>query len=204
MLLDGNQTYYTRTGSFAVNEDGFIVLAGTDFRLAVLDEAGRPVSLNIDDARTSPPEETTSFKFADNLSNTANTHTIADVKVYDERGGDHLWKLEFTRPETVFDEWTVKVTDGEGDVDLQDVREFGDERFVDMRAAAPRHGEGRSLQRLLVARGGRGNSVSRLAGGWSGPRGDIAFVVAGVACLHDSADAPDGRSAPMNLTQPRV
>jgi flagellar hook protein FlgE len=116
VLLDGDQTYYTRTGSFAVDEEGFIVLAGTDFRLAVLDEAGRPVSLNIDDARTSPPEETTSFKFADNLSNTANTHTIADVKVYDERGGDHLWKLEFTRPETVFDEWTVKVTDDDGDV----------------------------------------------------------------------------------------
>jgi flagellar hook protein FlgE len=116
VLLDGDQMYYTRTGSFAVDEDGFIVLAGTDFRLAVLDGAGRPVSLNIDESRTSPPEETTSFKFADNLSSTATAHTLADVKVYDERGGEHLWKLQFTREETVFDEWTLKVTDGEGDV----------------------------------------------------------------------------------------
>jgi flagellar hook protein FlgE len=116
VLLDGSQMYYTRTGSFAVDDDGFVVLAGTDFRLAVLDAAGRPSSLNIDTSRTSPPEETTSIKFADNLSSTATAHTIADVKIYDDRGVERLWTLQFTRPETVFDQWSLKVTDGAGEV----------------------------------------------------------------------------------------
>lgn len=116
VLLDGDQTLYTRTGSFSVNDDGYIVLSGTDYRLAVLDNSGRAVSLNIDASRTSPPEETTKIDFADNLSSTATEFTIADVKVFDERGGEHLWTLKFTRAETVFDEWTLKVTDGDGDV----------------------------------------------------------------------------------------
>lgn len=114
VLLDGEQTLYTRTGSFAVDDDGYIVLSGTDYRLAVLDNSGRPVSLNIDASRTSAPVETTKISFADNLSSTATEYTIADVKVFDERGGEHLWTLKFTREETVFDEWTLKVTDGEG------------------------------------------------------------------------------------------
>lgn len=114
VLLDGDQTLYTRTGSFMVNDEGYIVLSGTDYRLAVLDNGGRPVSLNIDASRTSPPEETTKIEFADNLSSTATEFSIADVKVFDERGKEHLWTLKFSREETVFDQWTVKVTDGEG------------------------------------------------------------------------------------------
>lgn len=114
VLLDGDQTYYTRTGSFAVDDDGFVVLADTDYKLAVLDSAGRPVSLNIDDSRTSAPAKTTKITFADNLSISATTHTIPDVKVYDATGKQHVWTLEFSREETVFDKWTLKVKDAAG------------------------------------------------------------------------------------------
>lgn len=126
VLLDGNQTYYTRTGSFSVNDDGFIVLSGTEYRLAVLDGAGRPVSLNIDDIRTSAPEKTTRIEFKDNLSRTATEHTIADLRVFDAKGGEHKWTLEFTREETVFDEWTLKVTNAAGDeIGTQTVKFIG-------------------------------------------------------------------------------
>ncbi|MDD3799217.1 MAG: flagellar hook-basal body complex protein [Novosphingobium sp.] len=114
VLLDGDKTYYTRTGSFVVDDEGYVVLAGTDYKLAVLDSAGRPTSLNIDQSRTSAPEETTQVTFSDNLSSTATEYTIPDVSVYDERGGEHVWTIAFTRDETVYDEWTVTVTDGEG------------------------------------------------------------------------------------------
>lgn len=87
------------TGSFSVNDDGFIVLSGTEYRLGVLDAAGRPISLNIDDIRTSAPEETTKIEFKDNLSRTATEHTIPDVRIFDARGGEHKWTLEFTREE---------------------------------------------------------------------------------------------------------
>ena len=114
VLLDGDQTYYTRTGSFAVNDEGFLVLQGTDYRLAVLDAGGRPVALNVDAMRTSAPAKTTKIAFSDNLSSTATTYTIPDLKVYDERGTEHLWTLTFTRDATVFDVWTLKVTNKAG------------------------------------------------------------------------------------------
>lgn len=114
VLQDGEQTYYTRTGSFAVNEEGYIVLSGTDYRLAVLDDDGRPVSLNIDSARTSAPAATDRIKFADNLSTTATSYTLPDVKVYNARGTESVWKIAFSRTETVSDVWTVKITDAKG------------------------------------------------------------------------------------------
>lgn len=124
VLLDGEQTYYTRTGSFLVNDDGEIVLAGTDFKLAVLDAAGRPVSLNIDQSRTSPPAATTRITFSDNLSSTATEHTLADLRVYDPRGEEALWTVKFSREETVFDEWTVTVTDEDGNEVASDTLQF--------------------------------------------------------------------------------
>lgn len=116
VLLDGDTTYYARTGSFSINDDGFIVLDGTDYRLAVLDDAGRPVALNIDDERTDAPEKTTTVKFRENLSSTATEHNITDIKVFDERGKEHVWSVNFSREETVFDNWKVKVTDLTGKV----------------------------------------------------------------------------------------
>ncbi len=114
VLLDGEDMLYTRTGSFVVADDGFIVLQGTQYRLGVLDDAGRPVALNIDEYRTDPPEETDRIEFADNLSSTATSFNLPDVKVYDEEGEEHVWTVKFTRPETAAGEWTVKVTGKDG------------------------------------------------------------------------------------------
>ena len=114
VLLDGGDTYYVRTGSFEVNNDGDIVLSGTRYKLAVLDDTGRPVAVNIDQSRTSAPVETTKIEFADNLSSTATQDTLTDTKVYDVRGNEHLWTIDFSRDPNVFDEWTVKVTDETG------------------------------------------------------------------------------------------
>lgn len=114
VLLDGDTTYYTRTGSFEISDDGYVVLQGTNYRLATLDGAGRPVAVNIDASRTDPPVLTDRITFADNLSRTATTYNIPDIKVYDARGTEHKWSILFTRPETVFDTWSVKVTDATG------------------------------------------------------------------------------------------
>jgi len=114
VLIDGENTLYARTGSFAVSDEGYIVLQGTDYRLAVLDDAGRPVALNIDAYRTDPPAVTDRIKFADNISTTATSHNLPDIKVYDAEGEEHIWTVKFTRPETVAGEWTVAVTDKNG------------------------------------------------------------------------------------------
>lgn len=111
VLMRGEELLYTRTGSFEVDKDGFIVLAGTEYRLATLDPSGRPVSLSIDASRTSTPTKTTTIKFADNLSSTATTYGIADVKVYDEAGGEHIWQIKFDKAEASLNEWKITITD---------------------------------------------------------------------------------------------
>jgi flagellar hook protein FlgE len=114
MLMRGDDMLYTRTGSFEVDKDGFIVLAGTEYRLATLDSGGRPVSLSIDSSRTSAPAQTTTIKFADNLSSTATTYGISDVKVYDSGGTEHVWQIKFDKPAATVNEWTITVTDDKG------------------------------------------------------------------------------------------
>lgn len=111
VLMRGEEILYTRTGSFEVDKDGFIVLAGTEYRLATLDGSGRPVSLSIDASRTSTPTKTTTIKFADNLSSTATTYGISDVKVYDESGGEHIWQVKFDKAEGALNEWKITITD---------------------------------------------------------------------------------------------
>ena len=113
VLMDGNKMLYTRTGSFEVDDKGFIVLSGTDYRLATLDSSGRPVSLSIDQSRTSAPLGTTTVKFADNLSSTATQAvTINDLTVYDPQGGAHKWSAKFEKDTAAgAGAWKVTVTD---------------------------------------------------------------------------------------------
>jgi flagellar hook protein FlgE len=115
-LLKGDKVFYTRTGSFEVDKDGFIVLAGTDYRLATLDKSGAAVALSIDSSRTSTPTPTTTIKFADNLSSAANDgFGLSDIKVFDANGGQHVWQIRFDKKtDGGADEWNVKVTDDKG------------------------------------------------------------------------------------------
>jgi len=126
VLTRGDQIFYTRTGSFEVDKDGFIVLAGTDYRLATLDGSGRAVTLSIDSYRTNTPSTTTAIKFADNLSSTATNDpttgiafSISDVKVYDQLGGQHTWQVQFAKDTSATanpGDWLVKVIDDKGKV----------------------------------------------------------------------------------------
>ncbi|WP_298334524.1 flagellar hook-basal body complex protein [uncultured Erythrobacter sp.] len=114
VLIDGDQQFFARTGSFVVDDEGFIVLQNTDFRLGVLDEEGRPKELNIDEFRTDPPEATTRVTFADNLSSTADDFTIPDLTVFGPNGEENNWTVQFERDQDEVDTWTVTVTNGSG------------------------------------------------------------------------------------------
>ncbi len=116
VLLDGNNTFYARTGSFEVDKDGFIVLSGTQYRLATLDAGNHPVALSIDSHRTSTPKPTTAIKFGQYLSSSATDPVlVSDLKVYDAQGGQHVWKVTFTRDtDATGNGWKVKVTDETG------------------------------------------------------------------------------------------
>jgi flagellar hook protein FlgE len=113
VLLDGEEMLYTRTGSFEIDEEGYIVLANTDYRLATLDASGHPVSVSVDLSRTNPPQATTTIAFTDNLSSTATTYGVSDIKVYDATGAEHVWQVKFDKAtDAGLNEWTVTVTDG--------------------------------------------------------------------------------------------
>lgn len=113
VLMKDGEVRYTRTGSFIIDEDGFVTLSGTEWKLGVLDGSGRPAPLSIDPSRTNAPAKTEKIVFADNLSSTATTHSINDVSVYDASGEKHVWQLAFARAEGAND-WTVTVTDDKG------------------------------------------------------------------------------------------
>src|ERR1700759_5247986 len=52
-LLDGDKTFYTRTGSFAVDKDGYISQQSTGSHLGVLNAENKAVAVNVDAKRTS-------------------------------------------------------------------------------------------------------------------------------------------------------
>src|SRR5690606_12570400 len=81
VLLKDGQHAFARTGAFEVNEDGDIVMAGTDYKLTVID-GGAPTALSIAAYRLSHPQATTKISFADNLSTTATTFSLSNIKVY--------------------------------------------------------------------------------------------------------------------------
>jgi flagellar hook protein FlgE len=117
VLLDGDRLSYTRTGSFEVDPDGYIVLSGTNHRLAVLDSENHPAAVSVNAFQTSPPQATTTVTLADNLSSTATSYDMSDLTVYDANGTAHQWKVHFakaTGTDADPNSWTVTVTDGDG------------------------------------------------------------------------------------------
>lgn len=121
VLLDGDKTYFTRTGHFVVDEEGFIVEQGSGYKLAVLDQSNQPVPLNIDSRQTRSPVATANVKFNSNLTSDLGSLpdgkvSVSNVTVYDSNGGKHVWTVTLTPVEGSAGHWTVKVTDANGDV----------------------------------------------------------------------------------------
>ncbi|AHE55644.1 flagellar hook protein FlgE [Sphingomonas sanxanigenens] len=117
VLLDGDKTYYGRTGQFTVDEQGDISQVGTGYHLGVLDAAGEAKSLNIDAKRASAPVATTTIKLQGNLSSDVGSATtpvsVSNIAVHDSSGGTQSWTVKFERGTVSgnFVEWKVTVTD---------------------------------------------------------------------------------------------
>ncbi len=112
-LLRDGKTYYARTGQFVVNNDGFIIQQGTDYKLGIL-SGGSVAAVNIDAKRTNAPVATTKIKFADNISSSATTTTVADIAVFNALGERQTWQVKFDKDPANSGQWTVSVTDQAG------------------------------------------------------------------------------------------
>lgn len=114
MLLEGSQTYYTRTGQFVVDDSGYITLSGTDRRLAVIGADGKPAPLDIDGDRVDPPAATTKIVFSGNISSTGTEATVSSINVYDSAGAKQVWQVKLTPVTSATGQWTATVTDQNG------------------------------------------------------------------------------------------
>jgi flagellar hook protein FlgE len=112
-LINGDNTYYARTGSFSVDKDGYISDAQGN-HLAVLDDSNAAVALNISQWETNPPVATTKVAFDGNLSSSGTDATVSSIKVFDSKGGEHDWTVNFTKSTTDLNTWDVTVTDSDG------------------------------------------------------------------------------------------
>lgn len=121
VLLKDENHFFARTGSFEVNADGDIVLAGTDYKLTVLDDSGRPTPLSVAGHRTSLPQATTTIKFAEHLSSSELSFSIADIKVFDAQGVADTWRVQFTRSAAT-EPWNVAVHSASGATDPQTLK----------------------------------------------------------------------------------
>lgn len=114
VLLREGQRFFTRGGSFEVAQNGDIVLAGTDYKLAHIG-GGHPVALSIEAHRTHAPQATTRLTFADNLSSTTLLHTTPAITVYNAEGASESWQVRFQRETTSpLGEWRVTVLGANG------------------------------------------------------------------------------------------
>jgi flagellar hook protein FlgE len=116
VLDKDGQVFYTRTGSFTVDKDGFVSDQISGNRLAVIGSTGLPESVNLTGKQTNPPVATTKISFNNNLSSSGTTAMVSNLAVFDDRGGQQVWTATFTKSTApgATDTWDVAVTDSNG------------------------------------------------------------------------------------------
>ncbi|HEX2594080.1 MAG TPA: flagellar basal-body rod protein FlgF [Rhizomicrobium sp.] len=118
VLMNDGKQFYSRTGQFAIDKDGYVAEQGTGYKLGILDSGGNAVPINIEDKRINDPVATTKVTFAGNLNATVgaatNEDVISDIAVYDSRGQKHVWTVTLTRNDTFHDQWSIAVADSNG------------------------------------------------------------------------------------------
>jgi len=95
LLQDGDKQYFTRSGQFVFDQDGYLVARGTDFRVAAFDESENLSNVNLTGLRTSAPTATSKISFTNNLSTGTTRHKLDNVIVIDEAGNEHRLTFNF-------------------------------------------------------------------------------------------------------------
>lgn len=95
VVREGGDTFYTRAGQFEFNDDGYLIVKGTDSRVAGLTASGGFTDINLKGLRSDPPNATAKIDFANNLSTGSAQHVLTDVEVIDAVGDTHNLKITF-------------------------------------------------------------------------------------------------------------
>ena len=134
VLKNGDETFYSRAGTFGVDENGTLVNPANGLRVQgwmarelngemVLNTAGTTEDLIIPIGQKDPAKATTNVDFACNLNkntpiirNGASDSDIAkatwgtETKIYDSFGNEHMLSVSFTRVPETDNQWLATVT----------------------------------------------------------------------------------------------
>lgn len=115
ILRNEGSTYYTRSGEFDFDADGFLVHKANGYRVAGLSGTSSLQDINIKDLRAIDSTPTTEIELVGNLSVSGTLHNITDVEVIDDDGNRRILSLEFTNNSaTTPQSWLVEVQDETG------------------------------------------------------------------------------------------
>ncbi|WP_443751378.1 flagellar basal-body rod protein FlgF [Asticcacaulis solisilvae] len=128
LAIDGNgflvvqdehgDTFYAKTGQFSVDSKGYVVdQAGS--RLMTLGASNQPEVVNVTNQKTFAPVATKTITFAQNLSSSATTGDVPNIRVYDSNGVAHTWDVSLAKDTTGTStgtsvNWTATIKDETG------------------------------------------------------------------------------------------
>lgn len=105
--------YYTRSGQFEFDKEGYLVDRTTAARVLVTTDTDALTFLNIDQNRSFPPRATSKVSLRGNLARSATSpYELTGITVFDSAGGSRQLTAKFVRDATNPLLWTVEVRDG--------------------------------------------------------------------------------------------
>jgi len=122
---DSDKNVYSRAGQFQFDANGDLVSGSSGKYVMGYPSNGSGVlsHISLTGLHSNPPKATTAVKFTGNLSSTATTFDINDVKLIDALGGEHLVRVNFqNKNSTTPGAWTVTVFDGTTQVATGDIK----------------------------------------------------------------------------------
>jgi flagellar hook protein FlgE len=115
VLKDATSTYYTRTGQFDVNAQGYLIDKTSGARVQAISGTSQLRDIQLSSVQTSPAKATTRINLVGNLSRGATSDQISSITVYDSVGGSHTLSLSLANANAATaGVWQVQVQDENG------------------------------------------------------------------------------------------
>ena len=117
ILMDGENTYYTRAGQFDFNQDNILVDKASGFKVAGITEDGQLQEINLTEYQAIKATATSRITLTGNLSPDDDVHQIADVKAINTLGEEVNLSLRFTNEKNLVpNRWKVEILNTQGQV----------------------------------------------------------------------------------------
>jgi flagellar hook protein FlgE len=115
VLKDAASTYYTRTGQFDVDAQGYLIDKTSGARVQAISGTSQLRNIQLSSVQTSPAKATTRIDLVGNLSRGATSDQISSITVYDSVGGSHTLSLSLANANAATaGVWQVQVQDENG------------------------------------------------------------------------------------------